>query len=132
MKHEFGVRSIVAVLVLILMAPISLVAIRISSSEQEDALEKAGTSLVKQVELRATAQARFLEGMHFALTAIAQAAAIRDPNANTCSEFLRGIAPMARSNSPTCGQSNSSGQDGVHYQSVVVLTARREAASLSL
>ena len=42
------------------------------------------------------------------------------------------FAPMAGSNSPTCGQSNSSGQDGVHYQSVVVLTARREAASLSL
>jgi hypothetical protein len=40
--------------------------------------------------------------------------------------------PMAGSNSPTYGQSNSSGQDGVDYESWVVLTASREAASLSL
>jgi hypothetical protein len=91
MKHEFGVRSVLAVLVLTLMAPISLVAIRISSSEQEDALEQARRNLVKQVELRGAAQARFLESVRFALTAIAQAAAIREPNADACSEFLRGI-----------------------------------------
>lgn len=42
------------------------------------------------------------------------------------------VSPMAGSNSPTCGQSNSSGQDGVDYESWVVLTASREAASLSL
>jgi hypothetical protein len=40
--------------------------------------------------------------------------------------------PMAGSNSSTCGQSNSSGQDGVDYESCVVLTANRAAASLSL
>jgi len=91
MKHEFGVRAVLAVLVLILMVPVSLFAVRISSSEQEGALEKARTSIVEQVELRGTAQARFLESTHFALTAIAQAAAIREPNVNTCSEFLRGI-----------------------------------------
>jgi hypothetical protein len=45
---------------------------------------------------------------------------------------LGGRPPMAGSNSPTCGQSNSSGQDGVDYESCVVLTASREAASLSL
>ena len=90
-KHELGVRAVLAVLVLILMAPISLFAVRISSSEQEGALEKARTSLVQQVELRGTAQARILESTRFALTAIAQAAAIREPSANTCNEFLRGI-----------------------------------------
>lgn len=90
-KHEFGVRAILAVLVLILMAPASLVAIRISSSEQEDALEKTRTSLVEQVELRGTAQARFLESTHFALAGIAQAAAIREPDTNTCSELLRRV-----------------------------------------
>jgi hypothetical protein len=38
---------------------------------------------------------------------------------------------MASSNSPACGQSKSSGQDGVDYESCVVLTANREAASFS-
>jgi hypothetical protein len=41
-------------------------------------------------------------------------------------------APMATSNSPTCGQSTSPRQDGRHYESFDVLTASRAAASLSL
>lgn len=91
-KHEFGVRAVLAVLVLILMAPVSLFAVRVSNSEQESALEKAQMSLVEQVELRGAVQARFLEGTHFALTGIAQSAAIREPDTNTCSALLRRIA----------------------------------------
>ncbi|MHB1122084.1 MAG: ATP-binding protein [Ramlibacter sp.] len=90
-KYEIGMRAVLAVLVLTLMAPVSLLAIRISSSDREGALEKARASLLKRVELRGTAQARFFESTHFALTAIAQAVATREPNVTTCREFLRRI-----------------------------------------
>ncbi len=43
-----------------------------------------------------------------------------------------GFAPMATSNSPTCGQSNSPSAGRVDYASAVVLRAMRAAASLSL
>jgi Tfp pilus assembly ATPase PilU len=46
----------------------------------------------------------------------------------------RGVTgtPMATSNSPTCGQSNSPSAGRVDYASAVVLRAMRAAASLSL
>ena len=46
--------------------------------------------------------------------------------------FMASIAPMATSNSPTCGHPNSPSAGRVDYASAVVLRAMRAAASLSL
>ena len=91
MKHTFGVRPILILLVLISMVPVFVAIVQTSISEQDRAIEKATTSLRIQTQLRANSQEEMLEGVRHMLMVIAHAPAIRNPEPEACSEYLRDL-----------------------------------------
>jgi len=91
MKFILGVRATLILLVLISIAPIFVVVVQTSRSEQEAALEKARINLRTQVKLRANSQQQLFEGARHMLTAVAHAVPARSGGMAACSEYLRDL-----------------------------------------
>jgi hypothetical protein len=87
----FNLRAILMLIVLISTAPMFVVIVQTSISEQNHAMETATASLRNQARLRASAQEQLFEGAHHMLRTIDHDVPMQLDAVETCSGYLRRI-----------------------------------------
>jgi PAS domain-containing protein len=95
LKHPFGLRAALIVLVLIAIAPVFAIVVRSSVSEQHAQLERAQASLRSVVELATAHQERRVDGAREMLAAIANSPGLAGDKWSGCAAYMKRLQANA-------------------------------------